>query len=168
MDRNKALANSIWLLSEVLTSHLEECLCVLHWTFYRLKRCTEWRAEKVHVNILISSLGGNNGHASLLHVTVCEMSVKMCCFAGLSECAMNTSCSVALKKMEKKNMTGTTRHQVISCFSGALFVLEIQQNLKQALSDLSEKASKTFPSKEDKGRMDLAVFWEVFPFYNLI
>lgn len=99
---NKALANSIWLLSEVLTSHPEERLCVLHWTFYRLKRCTEWRAEKVHVNILFSSLGGNNGHASLLHVTVCEMSVKMCCFAGLSECAMNTSCSVALKKMEKK------------------------------------------------------------------
>lgn len=72
------------------------------------------------------------------------------------------------EKDGKKNMTGTTRHQVISCFSGALFVLEIQQNLKQALSDLSEKASKTFSSKEDKGRMDLAVFWEVFPFYNLI
>lgn len=72
------------------------------------------------------------------------------------------------EKDGKKNMTGTTRHQVISCFNGALFVLEMQQNLKQALSDLSEKASKTFPSKEDKGRMDLGVFWEVFRFCNLI
>lgn len=108
MDRNKALANSIWLLSEVLTSHPEECLCVLHWTFYRLKRCTEWRAEKVHINILISSLGGNNGHASLLHVTVWDecKNVLLCRFVRVcNEHQLQCGAEKDEKKKHDRNHT---------------------------------------------------------------